>query len=544
MLHTRLLYQHTLTLIAGIALFIALSLPNQLMWVRPEAFIYFPLELLLIGLLLLIPGRSGSVMRVALAVLLGISMLLRAADLFSHEVLGRPFDLIFDAHLLADGGNVLSGAFGEFASVAVGFLMLALASLLCWLAFAILGRIQRVLQSKPQSYAIALATLLVAWGALERAGWSRTGSFAWDQLVWHSSDTLNSVRDIKLFAESVDDDIWAGPSTKPLFNRLQGKDVFVIFAESYGRVLLEREPFADLFTAQLIKAQDTLSAEGMHVRSAFLTSPTVGGLSWLAHASTLSGAWIDSETRYESLVMSKRVTLNRLFQDAGWRTVAAMPAISLAWPEGQYFGYDQIYNAHNFGYQGLPFNWVTMPDQYVLSALQARERSGTNRTPIMAEIALISSHAPWTPIAHLVPWNEVGDGQIFNAQALAGPTPEIVWSEVESIQSHYRQSIEYMLATLVSYVQEFGDENLVILLLGDHPPAPMVSGDPDTRQVPVHLIARDPRVIDAIADWQWHPGLLPGDDAPVWPMDSLRDKFVEAFTDLGNASSKPIMTAE
>ncbi len=543
MLQNRSLFQHTLTLMAFVGLFIALSLPNQLMWVRPEAFIYFPLELVLIGLLLLIPGRSGSVMRVALAVLLGISMLLRAADLFSHEVLGRPFDLIFDAHLLADGGNVLSGAFGEFASIAVGLFMLVLASLLCWLAFAILGRIQKVLQSKPQRYTISLVVLLVSWGVLERAGWSRTGSFAWDQLVWHSSDTLNSVRDIKLFAESVDDDIWASPIAKPLFNRLAGKDVFIIFAESYGRVLLEREPFAEPFTAQLIKAQDTLEAEGVHVRSAFLTSPTVGGLSWLAHASTLSGAWIDSETRYESLVMSKRVTLNRLFQDAGWRTVAAMPAISLAWPEGQYFGYDQIYDAHNFGYRGLPFNWVTMPDQYVLSALHARERSSANRTPIMAEIALISSHAPWTPIAQLVSWDEVGDGQIFNPQALSGPTPEAVWSEVESIQSHYRQAIEYMLTTLVSYVQEFGDENLVILLLGDHPPAPMVSGDPDTRQVPVHLIARDPRVIDAIADWKWHPGLLPGEDAPVWRMDSLRDKFIEAFTDAGTLS-KPIMTAD
>ena len=541
--HFRLLYQHALTLIAFIVLFVALSLPNQLMWVSPAAFVYFPLELMLIGLLLLLPSHLGSVMRVVLAILLGTSMLLRAADLVSHEVLARPFDLIFDAHLLADGGNVLSGAFGEFASIAVGLLLLALAGLLCWLAFAVLGRVQQALQSKPQRHAIALAVLLVGWGALERAGWSRTGSFAWDQLVWHSSDTLNSVRDIKLFAESVDADIWAGPTAQPLFNRLQGKDVFVVFAESYGRVLLDREPFAKLVTAQLIKAQDTLSAEGVHVRSAFLTSPTVGGLSWLAHASTLSGAWIDSETRYESLVMSKRVTLNRLFQDAGWRTVAAMPAISLAWPEGQYFGYDQIYDAHNFGYRGLPFNWVTMPDQYVLSALHARERSGTNRAPIMAEIALISSHAPWTPIAQLVPWNEVGDGQIFNGQALAGPTPEAVWSEVESIQSHYRQAIEYMLTTLVSYVQEFGDENLVILLLGDHPPAPMVSGDPDTRQVPVHLIARDPRVIDAIADWQWHPGLLPGKDAPVWRMDSLRDKFVEAFTDMG-VTSNPVMTAD
>ena len=59
---------------------------------------------------------------------------------------------------------------------------------------------------------------------------------------------------------------------------------------------------------------------------------------------------------------------------------------------------------------------------------------------------------------------------------------------------------------MISYMLKFGDENLVLLLLGDHPPAPMVSGDPDANQVPVHLIARDPQVIEAVSHWQWQPG--------------------------------------
>jgi len=520
-----------LTLTAFIGLFVVLSVPNRLLWVSPAAFVYFPLELVVIGLLLLLPGRPGSLTRVALALLLGIAMLLRAADMMSHEVLGRPFDLIFDGHLLADGGNVLSGAMGKLASVAVGLGLALLAALLCWLAFAMLGRIQKTLHANRRLSAVALSCLLVTWSALALGGWSRTGHFTFDQLAWHGRDTLDSLRDIEAFAQTVDADDWTARRDGPLLNRLQGKDVFIIFAESYGRVLLEREPFADAITATLAGAERTLEAEGVQVRSAFLTSPTVGGLSWLAHASALSGAWIDSETRFETLVMSNRVTLNRLFQQAGWRTVAAMPGITLAWPEGDYFGYDHIYNAHNFGYEGEPFNWVTMPDQYVLSALQQRERSSGLRPPVMAEVALISSHAPWTPIAELVPWDQVGDGQIFSAQARSGPAPEAVWREVDSIRSHYRQAIEYMLDTLFSYVQEYGDDDLVILLLGDHPPAPMVSGDPDTREVPVHLIAKDPEVMQAMAHWQWQPGLLPGADAPVWRMDALRDRFVEAFTD-------------
>lgn len=41
---------------------------------------------------------------------------------------------------------------------------------------------------------------------------------------------------------------------------------------------------------------------------------------------------------------------------------------------GNLFGYDQIYAADNLGYAGTPFYWVTMPDQYTLSAFQTRER--------------------------------------------------------------------------------------------------------------------------------------------------------------------------
>lgn len=522
--------RHILTLAALIGLFVALTMPNRLLWVTPHAFIFFPLEILIIASLLLLPGRTGIVARIGLSVLLGVSLMLRGADLVTHEIFARPFNLIFDSHLLADGSRLLTGVLGQFAALGVALLLALGAALLCWLAFAILGRVQQVLKAGGRVSVAALVVLLLTWTVLKGSGWDRADTFAWDQLVLHGQDTIRSLRDIREFEASVNEDLWATRSGEGLFNRLQGKDVLVIFAESYGRVLLEREPFVDSVTATLQQAQDVLEEEGMLMRSAFLTAPTVGGLSWLAHASALSGAWIDSETRYKSLILSRRATLNRLFRDAGWRTVAAMPAISMAWPEGQYYGYDHIYHAHNFAYEGLPFNWVTMPDQYVMSALQRLERDRSDRPPLMAEIALISSHAPWTPIAELVPWDQVGDGRIFDAQAQAGPAPEEVWRDVDSIRDHYRQSIEYMLRTLVSFVQEYGDDELVILLLGDHPPAPMVSGDSNGFDVPVHLISRDPDVLDAISHWRWQPGLLPDSEAPVWRMDRLRDQFIEAFS--------------
>lgn len=542
-LRPRTVAQSVITLAAFVCLFVVLILPNRLEWITPRALYFFPLEFMVVGLLLLLPGRAGVVSRSLLAGALGLSIVLRGADLLAHEVFARPFNLIFDAHLLIDASRLLDGVFGTLFTVLLVAAVLALIAVLCWLAAQVLRRIQCALRANAQPSAMVLTALLLAWFGLNLANWPRAGNFAWDQLVAHARTTIYSAQDIQNFAATVNDDTWVdiessvGNRRSSLFSALRGKDVYVVFAESYGRVLLEREPFAESVLATLAEAGETLDAAGIQIRSAYLDSPTVGGLSWLAHASVLSGAWIDSETRYRTLMLSKRVTLNKLFRVAGWRTVAAMPGISMAWPEGQYYGYDHIYNAHNFGYAGLPFNWVTMPDQYVLSALQSRERSNPDRPPVMAEIALISSHAPWTPVAELVPWEQVGDGRIFDSQAVSGPTPEQVWRDTERIREHYRMASEYMLRTLVSYVAEYGDENLVVLLLGDHPPAPLVSGDPEGKQVPVHLLAKDPGVIDAISHWQWQPGMIPDDKAPVWRMDKLRDRFVEAF-------SAPVSAAE
>ena len=171
-----------------------------------------------------------------------------------------------------------------------------------------------------------------------------------------------------------------------------------------------------------------------------------------------------------------------------------------------------------------------MPDQYTLSAFQSLERKPGTRPPVMAEIALISSHAPWTPLPRRVDWSQVGDGAIFNQQTRDGDTPEAVWKNTGHIREQYRKSIEYALANIVSYAITYGDENLVILVLGDHQPAPFVTGESESRDVPVHLISRDPKVMEAVQDWRWTEGMLPAANTPVWGMDTLRDRFIRVFS--------------
>jgi len=519
----------SLNISALVFIFVALLMPNRISSITPFAFAYFPLEGLLLGLVLLCPGRAGLGIRAIASFLLATGIIFKLADMGTYQAFGRPFNPVLDSHFMADGMNLLQGAIGLIGAFIATALLIALVVGIQLLVYALLGQIQALLQLAPKVCGTGLLAALIIWTGLSFGGWQRASAPFYDLMTEHVSNTLSSIADLKAFSEVVNNDPYASVPDDSLFDKLKGKDVLVVFIESYGRTVLDKADFAAAIRPVLEQSSENLAAKGLFARSAYLTSPTNGGISWLAHGTLLSGLWINSQTRYDRLVMSQRHSLNRLFQRAGWRTVAVQPAHTMDWPQGKYFGYDRIYAAKDLGYRGQSFNWITMPDQYTLSALQSLERKSGARRPVMAEIALISSHAPWTPLPQLVEWNQVGDGTIFNRHRI-GDTPEVVWQNTERIREQYRKSIEYALANIVSYAINYGDDNLVILALGDHQPAPFVAGDSDNRDVLVHLISRDSKVMDAVKDWHWTDGMLPAGNAPVWGMDKMRDRFIAAFS--------------
>src|SRR5690606_31489343 len=124
-----------------------------------------------------------------------------------------------------------------------------------------------------------------------------------------------------------------------------------------------------------------------------------------------------------------------------------------------------------------------------------RELSGAHE-PLMAEIDLVSSHTPWTPLPRLVPWALVGDGSIFDAQAAEGPSALEVWTDPERVQTMYGRSVQYTLRTMFSYLHAYGHPDLVLVVLGDHQPARIVSGHDADHDVPVTIISQDASVFE------------------------------------------------
>jgi hypothetical protein len=128
----------------------------------------------------------------------------------------------------------------------------------------------------------------------------------------------------------------------------------------------------------------------------------------------------------------------------------------------------------------------------------------------------------------MIPWNDVGNGSIFNRT----PTftePDSFWWHPQQVKAAYARSLEYSLNALISFVQHYGSKKLVLMVVGDEQPLPIVSGQGASHDVPISLIAHDPSVLKRITGWGWEAGLRPRPQAPVWPMSAVRDRFLTAF---------------
>jgi hypothetical protein len=147
----------------------------------------------------------------------------------------------------------------------------------------------------------------------------------------------------------------------------------------------------------------------------------------------------------------------------------------------------------------------------------------------MAEIDLVSSHVPWAPPPRLVDWGSIGNGSVFLEQAGQATPRDVVWATTQGVRTAYGQTVAYSLDSVVSFLRATRDDNLVAVVLGDHQPISLVSGDHASHDVPVSVVTRDPAVLDRIAGWGWQDGLSPGPTSTVWPMDRFRDRFLSAF---------------
>ena len=500
-----------LTLLALVAVWVALAAPIKPWLLTPHAFVRLPLEGIVIVLLAaVLPARAGRLLAWVVGPLLGLLVLVKLLDLGFYTAFDRPFNPVDDWSFAPIGIETVRDTFGrtDAALVAVAAVILAVA------AFAIptlaVLRLTRFAGSHRRGSLRTLGALGAGWvavwgvGAAIGAGPTIVSTRGIHLAVQEVRAVRSDLRDRGRFNVQIRHDRYGGVAAGRLLTALRGKDVLLVFVESYGKLAVQGTSFSPGIDAILDTGTQRLGAAGFSARSGWLTSSTFGGGSWWAHATLQSGTWIDTQGRYNELVKSDRSTFTKAFGDAGWRTVADVPSDTRDWPEGtSFYHYDAIYDRRTLGYRGPKYGFASMPDQYVLLALQRLELAKQNRRPIFSEIDLVSSHTPWSRIPPLIAWGRVGDGSIFNRL----PIDRVGLADTSQ---GYAQSISYTLRALFSFVEEYGNTNTVMIVLGDHQPSRVVSGSPG-HDVPISIVAHDPGVLQQIDSWGWvegcaHPG--------------------------------------
>lgn len=525
--------------LAFVLLWMVLIQPNHPAAMTWGALGMVPLELppLLAVVVLLGDSRSGRVVRgVLVAVIMSIGTL-KLADFGTFIAFNRSFNLLVDLHLVAAGWELLKGSVGLVLAYTLGvgaMLALGLIAAGLWWAMGVWARVSlpRVV---PTVVLVAGAALAVAEIGQARRAWSLPPALA--EVIPGAAFTarvglervvqLRETRaDLAQFRTLARTDPMLDEG--PLFDLLDGRDLILIYVESYGRSSFENPLYIPTHTGTLRDIEAQLEAEGLGMRSGWLTAPMVGGQSWLAHGSVATGLWLDTQARYRAILASPRRTLQHFAQEAGMRTVAIKPAHVFAWPEGDFFGFDVIHNAPDLGYEGERFNWVTMPDQFTFKALERLEMDHSPRPPILAQVALVSSHAPWVPIPELVEWEEIGDGTIFNQWALSGDPPEVVWRDHDRVRDQFRLAVDYSLQVVGAWAERHAENPPLMVVLGDHEPARFVSGV-DGFDVPVHIIG-PPDLVARFESLGWTEGLIPDPAIPARPMSDLRDDLLRLLS--------------
>ena len=497
----------------AVNLALTLSASPEAPWVRPGAAVSPDLlVLVLLGVLLPagwlpLSGRK----RVVLALALSGAAAARLAGVAVLELLGRPLDPLGDLPHLGRVAGMLGTVFPAWS-----LLLLAVSAvfLLLWAGLGVLGAAaSRVGVGGRVGIGLAAGLLLILPAAPQA-----------------DSAVLAALRIGAAPAFEPPPDLSAPPL--PGAPDLGGADLYLIFLESYGVAAFENPGFG----ARLREAAGRLAADaeagGFGFRSAQVQSPTFGGGSWRAHASLLSGVWVEREALYRALVSSDRVSLARLFGEAGYRTVAFEPGIRGAWPEGAWYGFDRIYDQEAIGYRGPPMGWWKVPDQYTLYALHEREIRNGSR-PLFAKVSLIMSHIPYWPVPpYVTPWRRFDDGTAYE-----GPLRSVAhddYRDLEELSERYARSLEYQFRILGGFLREFAPRRALVVVVGDHQPPKLSLHESDTWAVPIHLFSRDAallapfeklgftRALTPEAGTSWRMSDFPHDLASLFPISPAK----------------------
>ncbi len=527
---------------AIVLLTLLLRFPGKPAQLVASHWLYLPLEApLAVLLLLLLRGKSFAfnAARWLMIGFLSLLLLLRLGDLISRTAFGRAFNPIAEWHLVTQGWSLTAKTLGKAEALGLaagGVLLLVLIAVFLYRGLGRLAHLSKPSHKRALIASVAVAAIGAGMMGLEKHHKKNyhVGMVSFDELKSRIEYTHKKIKDQAEFTELLASDPIA--DSAPRFAALQGRDVIILYVESYGRTSIDSEQFAEVADARLKSVEAEILGAGLSVKSAWIDSPIRGGRSWLAHATVASGLPLTDHARFDRLITSDRKSLPVLFSEAGWETAVLLPVVKgVKWVEGEWYKVDRFYDRDALEYQGEGFGYVTMPDQYTLTRFENNVR-GTAERPLMAHIGMMDSHAPWGPLPIHQSWDDIGDGSVFDGTQRHGDRHS--WAKPAPVRIAYGKSIDQTLKLVGEYLARFADDALFIVV-GDHQPASVIDGWAPSAEVPMHVVSADAELLERLPSLNFNDGMRPAEKSPALPMQSVRGMLATVFEEpLPNASAQ------
>ncbi|MCU1557584.1 MAG: sulfatase, partial [Microbacteriaceae bacterium] len=437
--------------ISVVVVFLSVLAPGLISSGSALALIRVPLEsVLALVILAVLPWPvARRIVAILVAAIFVTTIASAALDRSFTLTVGEPFNIVTGWPQLVDAYGVLRDSTGPVAAVAILVLLLLAAMVAALVVAMAFFHLASVIRRHNRASLIGGSAITASWivlglvGAQIVPGEPIAEADAISTAVAKTNQVTVAAAERATFDNAGTTDGYAHLPASDLLTGLKGKDVIIAFIESYGQVAVQNTFFSKGVDKVLRKGNKELAADGYSERSAFLTSSTFGGISWLAHSTLQTGLWIDSQQKYDQITAGSRFTLSGAFKKGGWQTVSDVPSDTKPWSIGtSFYHFGTELNSQNVGYQGPSFSYARIPDQYTWEYFQKHELAKPHK-PLMAEIDFVSSHTPWTPLPQEVPWASVGDGSIDDPQPAQGLSPSIVWQSPHHVQQLYGQSVEY-----------------------------------------------------------------------------------------------------
>jgi hypothetical protein len=458
----------------------------------------------------------------------------RYAEVTAPALYGRDINLYWDIRFIPDVVAMATRVAPSWlivASVAAAASILALLYVLARLAWsAIVAVLRGPLDLGPRSV-ITLRRVVIAASAAASIACAAAllAGQNFEESIVARPVTLTYARQAQFVVQALSraSPLADSPAMDSDLSRVRGADVLLVFVESYGAVSFERRDIAQPLAAARRKLETAARGPERDVVSTYVESPTFGGSSWLAHLSLISGVEVRDPGTNARLMTEHRDTLVRLFSRRGFRTVALMPGLRQRWPEGAFYGFDEIYGADRLAYHGPEFGWFAIPDQYSLERLDTFERNRSPRSPLFVFFPTLATHFPFNPTPPYQPeWRRVATARPFDG-------PEIVRAYARepdwtNFAPGYVDAMSYEFEVLAGYLRRTVTRDFVMIVLGDHQPPALVTGEGATWNVPVHVISTRTPVLDRLLARGFRRGLTPQPPA-ITRMHALLPILLDAF---------------